>query len=81
MPGEGAGMITHGVVLFHGIQAVLRAEKVLQKARLIVKLVPTPRQFSSDCGVALRFSWPDLQQVRDLLAASRVEIDVMHPLE
>ena len=74
-------MTVHGVVLFHGIQAALRAEKVLQKAMLSVKLVPTPRQFSSDCGVALRFSWTDVEAVRDRLAAAKVEIDVIHPLE
>ncbi len=74
-------MTTHGVILFHGLQAVLRAEKVLQRAKLAVKLLPTPRQFSSDCGVALRFAWPDLEQVRERLAAARVEIDVIHPLE
>jgi hypothetical protein len=48
---------------------------------LTVKLVPTPRQFSSDCGVALRFSWSNLEQVRDRLAMAKVEIDVIHPLE
>ncbi|HKI33226.1 MAG TPA: DUF3343 domain-containing protein [Gemmataceae bacterium] len=74
-------MTAHGVVLFHGIQAALRAEKVLQKAMLTVKLVPTPRQFSSDCGVALRFAWSDLDPVRDRLATAKVEIDVIHPLE
>lgn len=74
-------MNMHGVVLFHGIQAALRAEKVLQKATLTVKLVPTPRQFSSDCGVALRFAWSDLERVRDHLATAKVEIDVIHPLE
>ena len=74
-------MTAHGVVLFHGTQAALRAEKVLQKALLTVKLVPTPRQFSSDCGVALRFAWSDEGPVRDRLATAKVEIDVIHPLE
>ena len=74
-------MISYGVVLFHGLQAVLRAEKLSQKAALAVKLLPTPRQFSSDCGVALRFNWPDLERVRERLAAAKVEIDVIHPLE
>ncbi len=74
-------MTAHGVVLFHGIQAVMRAEKVLGRAGLVVKLVPTPRQFSSDCGVALRFCWPDREQVLAKLAAAQVEIDVIHPLE
>lgn len=74
-------MTGYGIVLFHGIQAVLRAEKVLQKALLTVKLVPTPRQFSSDCGAALRFNWSDLKKVSEQLAAARVEIDRIHPLE
>ncbi len=74
-------MSAQGVVLFHGIQSVLRAEKVLGRAGLSVKLVPTPRQFSSDCGVALRFTWSDVEQVRARLAEARVEIDVIHPLE
>jgi hypothetical protein len=74
-------MSTQGVVLFHGIQSVMRAEKVLGRAGLSVKLVPTPRQFSSDCGVALRFPWSDVEQVREQLTAARVEIDGIHPLE
>lgn len=74
-------MIAQGVVLFHGLQAVLRAEKILQKEQLTVKLVPTPRQFSSDCGVALRFTWSDLEKVRARLAQAKVEIAVIHPLE
>ena len=74
-------MTVYGVVLFHGIQSALRAEKVLKRASLSVRLVPTPRQFSTDCGVALRFGWPDLDVLREQLASAKVEIDVIHPLE
>lgn len=74
-------MSTYGVVLFHGTQAALRAEKVLKKAMLDVKLIPTPRQFSSNCGVSLRFSWLDRDKVREQLTSSRVEIDVIHAME
>ena len=71
----------HGVVLFYGIQGALRAEKVLQRVELAIKLVPTPRQFSSDCGVALRFDWPIGDQVREELSAAKVEFDRIHLLE
>ncbi|MGF1582165.1 MAG: DUF3343 domain-containing protein [Gemmataceae bacterium] len=74
-------MSNQGVVLFYGTQAALRSEKVLKKAHLTVKLMPTPRQFSSNCGVALRFSWSDLEQVQKHLTAARVEIEAVHPLE
>jgi hypothetical protein len=66
-------MSEYGVVLFHTTSAALRAEKVLQRAGLAVKLIPTPREFSSDCGMALRFVWAQIGQVQAALAAAQVE--------
>lgn len=73
-------MNVYGVVLFYTTSSAIHAEKVLVKAGLIVKLVPTPRQFSSDCGVALRFDWGQLEDVRSLLQAADIDVDSVHPL-
>ncbi len=67
-------MSEYGVVLFHTTSAALRAEKVLQRAGLTVKLIPTPREFSSDCGIALRFPWAQAEQARTTLDAAHVAI-------
>ncbi len=69
-----------GVVLFHTSSAALRAEKILMKAHLSVKLIPTPREFSSDCGIALSFIWAQVEQVKTLLDAARVEKAGIHPM-
>ncbi len=63
-----------GVVLFHTTSAAMRAEKVLVQAGLQVKLIPTPREFSSDCGIALRFEWEYVEEVRRLLGERRLEM-------
>jgi len=73
-------MSEYGVVLFHTTSAALRAEKVLEKNGLAVKLIPTPREFSSDCGMALRFEWSQVERARALLEVTRVEIAAMHSL-
>lgn len=65
----------YGVVLFHTTSAAMRAEKILLQGRLAVKLIPTPREFSSDCGIALRFAWEQQEVVTSLLASARVEVD------
>jgi len=70
----------YGVVLFHTTSAALRAEKTLFKDGLTVRLIPTPREFSSDCGVALRFDWDQAERVRALLGAAHVEIATLHPM-
>ena len=74
-------MSEFGVLLFHTTSSALRAEKVLQRAGLTVKLIPTPREFSSDCGIALRFDWSWRDRITTLLEEARVEIDALHFLD
>lgn len=73
-------MIQYGVVLFHTTSSVMKAEKAMQKNGFRIKLIPVPREFSSDCGIALRFEWPDYEQVRALLGKNKVEFDAIHLL-
>jgi len=73
-------MSNYGVALFHNTSAVMRAEKVLQKGGIAVKLIPTPREFSSDCGLAVRFSLPDKERVSTLLSQARVDVAGLHAM-
>lgn len=66
----------YGVVLFHTNTSAIRAEKILVKAGLVVKLVPTPREFSSDCGFSLRFLPSDESGVRQSLTDAHLEFDI-----
>lgn len=68
--------MNQGVVLFHTTTAALRAEKVAQKAGLKVKLIPTPRELSSDCGIALRFELEDCQILEHLLEDAGVDGEI-----
>lgn len=72
-------MNTRGVVLFHTSSMAFRAEKALLRAGFNIKLIPTPREFSSDCGIALRFEWAQRPQVETVLAQARVETAGLHP--
>jgi hypothetical protein len=44
------------VAIFHSIHRVLKAEKILKQGQQDFLLIPVPRQLTSDCGLALRFS-------------------------
>lgn len=44
------------VAIFHSIHRVLKAEKILKHDGVEFLLIPVPRQLTSDCGLALRFS-------------------------
>jgi hypothetical protein len=73
-------MMEHGVVLFYTTSSAIQAEKLTGKFGLTVRLVPTPRQFSSDCGISLRFAWSDFAKVEDLLKKGQVEVKAIHQL-
>lgn len=72
-------MTDYGIILFHTTSAAMRAEKVLSREGFPIKLIPVPRELSSDCGVSLRFDWNQQEQVRLVLDKAKVEIAGIHP--
>ena len=71
-------MAKHIVVLFHSTSHAIRAEKVLEGAGFRIKSIPTPRQLSSDCGMALRFDRPEEVPVAATLEENRVPFNGIH---
>lgn len=65
-------MTDYAVVLFHSTAHALRAEEILGRAGLALKMIPTPRQLSTDCGMALRFGRTDSERVAAILSENRV---------
>jgi uncharacterized protein YabE (DUF348 family) len=78
--GHTGSVLEYGVVLLPSTSAALRSEKVLIKAGLEVKLIPVPREVSSNCGIAVRFVWAERAQVEATLSAAAVDIDAVHRL-
>lgn len=68
----------YGVVLFYSITGALQAEKRLKGKGVAVKLIPVPRQLSSDCGVCLRFQLEEEEKVRQALKEERIDIQGIH---
>lgn len=73
-------MAKFGVVLFHTSSSAMQAEAVLSKAKMSVRLIPTPRELSSDCGLSLRFDWNLHDEVEKVLKERHVETAGVFPL-
>ena len=67
------------VFLFESVSAVLVAEKVLKDMGITHKLIPVPKQLSSDCGVCLRVESDDQLRVEQALT-DKVKVLAIHPL-
>ena len=67
-----------GILIFHSIHRVMKAEKALKLAGLDVRLVPVPRQLSSDCGLAIAFRLDQRGALEAELAAAGCPWEEFH---
>lgn len=62
-----------GVILFSTNSSVMKAEAVLMRVKQEIKLIPTPRELSSDCGICICFDWSQKSAVEELLERAKVD--------
>jgi len=55
------------VILFKSVSYALKAEKILKDKGIAHKLIPVPKEISSDCGVCLRFEEKFQNQIKAAL--------------
>ena len=68
--------MTKGYLLFFTTSSAFRCEKIFKNEPIITtfKLVPTPREFSSDCGIAIYFECENLEKLQSRIAQIEYEI-------
>ncbi len=63
-----ATALGHRLLLFPSTHQALAAEECLRAAGVKIEVVPTPPEFSSGCGLAIRVMLSDLEGVRAALS-------------
>ncbi|MCP4376511.1 MAG: DUF3343 domain-containing protein [bacterium] len=71
----------YSVVIFHSTHAMFCLKKELDRLGVPVKVIPTPRHLSSDCGSALRFGSSQQDIVRSAVSDVRMEIEGIYELD
>ncbi len=67
----------YGVFLFNTTTAAMQAQKVLNTKGYSVTLMPCPRQFTSNSGLAVKFNLMEQEAVKDVLDKANVQIQAM----
>jgi len=68
------------VILVYTTSHALKAEKVLANVSIGCKLMPVPRNLSSDCGVCLRIKQSDEVKANNALHLANLDIEGIHPI-
>jgi hypothetical protein len=66
------------VILFDSIHHVMAAERTFQESGVWCDLTPTPRDLSSDCGMAIEFRGCDVAATRSVVASLQVPPRSVH---
>jgi hypothetical protein len=70
----------YAVIIVYSTSHAIHIEKLLQGQGLACKMIPVPRQISSDCGVCIRVLRSDVPAARQAIAAAQVEIKGIHEI-
>lgn len=63
------------VVTFYSTNYALKIERIMKKNDLNIKLIPVPRQVSSNCGLAARLDPEDYPFFKDLYKEGVIEVE------
>jgi len=71
-------MKTHYILLFESVHKVMKAEKILRSEGIKHDIIPTPKEFSSDCGMSVRLSIEktDIEGIKELFSAQNILITI-----
>ncbi|MBN1233904.1 MAG: DUF3343 domain-containing protein [Candidatus Coatesbacteria bacterium] len=66
------------VILFYSSSAALKMESLAKSENLVVKLIPIPRDLSSDCGICLLVLNDDMEEIKTIIDNHRIEYEGIH---
>jgi hypothetical protein len=70
----------YSVILVFATSHAFFLEKHLSQAGIESKMIPVPRQLSSDCGICVRISQNSLPAAKRIVASTGVEIEGIHDI-
>lgn len=61
-------------ILFPSHTEGIKMESLLKKERIKYTIVPTPRELSASCGIAIMYNKEDEEAIKDLICIHKVKI-------
>lgn len=70
----------YGIFTFKSTSQALKAERVLKESSAHFLLMPTPREISASCGLAIKLELENIAGYREILQNGKVEIDDVYQI-
>ncbi len=71
----------YGIITFGSTSYALKAEKVMKKFEKPFMIIPTPREISASCGLAIKLDPGFLDEYLQILAREKVPVEEVYMIE
>jgi hypothetical protein len=70
--------MVYKILIFESAHKVMKADKLLSEMKLKFDIIPTPKEYSSDCGLSVRINPEntDLQVIQNILLKENIGFKV-----
>lgn len=68
----------YAVIIVYSTSQALQIEKLLLGEGITCKLIPVPRQISTNCGVCVRIHRRDREMVLKAITGTQIQIEGIH---
>lgn len=68
----------YGVVTFKSTHHTIQAEGYFKEREIAFKTIPTPREITKSCGLAIIFTLDDLDSVKDMVDKEEIKIESVY---
>lgn len=64
-----------GVITFKSTQYAIKADNTFKNEEISYRTIPTPREITKSCGLAIRFDLEDIDKVKDIISKNKLETE------
>ncbi|WMM24695.1 DUF3343 domain-containing protein [Tissierella sp. MB52-C2] len=69
---------TYGVTTYKSTHHTIQAEGVFKEKEISFRTIPTPREITVSCGLAIIFALDDLPKVKDMVNNEEINVDSIY---
>lgn len=69
-----------GVITFKSTHHAIQGESILKKEDVKFRTIPTPREVSTSCGLAVKFDLEIYNQIIDIIEEKKMNIDSVYKI-
>ncbi|MBZ2175397.1 DUF3343 domain-containing protein [Schnuerera sp. xch1] len=64
-----------GVVAFKSTQYAIKADTIFNRHNIKYRTIPTPREITHSCGLAIKFNLDDIKEVGNIIEDNHLETE------